>query len=140
MDSVCDLCWMCNLGERDLVFQVTQLAVEVSQLVMPPEMPPRRRGRARRQISIESEGQNEEVERSILIRRHARQVDDEVDLLAARVDEMELIMVRFQLMNPQTFNGGESSSNEDSWLQHITRLFDRVRYDDERRLSLATFH
>ncbi|KZV37462.1 hypothetical protein F511_14878 [Dorcoceras hygrometricum] len=42
-------------------------------------------------------------------------------------------------MNPQTFDGDESSSDAESWLQHITGLFDRVRYDDERRLSLTTF-
>ncbi|KZV36880.1 hypothetical protein F511_18053 [Dorcoceras hygrometricum] len=102
-------------------------------------MPPRRRGRPTRQISIESEAQNEEVERSIPVRRRTRQVADEVDVLAARVDEMELIMEMFQRMNPQTFNGDESSSDAESWLQHITRMFDRVRYDIERRRSLATF-
>ncbi|KZV14754.1 hypothetical protein F511_40939 [Dorcoceras hygrometricum] len=58
-------------------------------------MPPRRRGRATRQIPIESEGQNKEAECSIPVRRRARQVDDEVDVLAARVDEMELIMAGF---------------------------------------------
>ncbi|KZV42688.1 hypothetical protein F511_17956 [Dorcoceras hygrometricum] len=103
------------------------------------DMPPRRRGRARRQIPIESEAQNDEGERSIPIRRRGRQVDDEVDILAARIDEIELIMARFQRMNSQTFNGDESSSDAESWLQHITGLFDRVRYDDEHRLSLATF-
>ncbi|KZV35750.1 hypothetical protein F511_38119 [Dorcoceras hygrometricum] len=54
-------------------------------------MPPRCRGRATRQISIESEAQNDEdVERSIPVHRCARQIDDEVDVLADRVDEMEL--------------------------------------------------
>ncbi|KZV34444.1 hypothetical protein F511_28685 [Dorcoceras hygrometricum] len=77
-------------------------------------MPPRRRGRATRQILAESECHNEEIQRSAPVRRRARQVDDEVDVLAAGVDEMELIM-------------------------HIIGFFDRVRYDDERRLSLATF-
>ncbi|KZV49331.1 hypothetical protein F511_22670 [Dorcoceras hygrometricum] len=102
-------------------------------------MPTRRRARATKQIPEESEGQNEKIQRSGPVRRRARQVEDEVDVLAARVDEMELIMVRFQRMNPQTFDGDESSSDVKSWLQHITGLFDRVRYDDERRLSLATF-
>ncbi|KZV29507.1 hypothetical protein F511_24010 [Dorcoceras hygrometricum] len=48
-------------------------------------------GGATRQILRESEVQNdEEIEHSILVRRRARQVvDDEVDVLAARVDEME---------------------------------------------------
>ncbi|KZV32502.1 hypothetical protein F511_03710 [Dorcoceras hygrometricum] len=44
-------------------------------------MSPRRRRRARRQIPIESEGQNEAMERMIPVRRHARQVDDEVEVL-----------------------------------------------------------
>ncbi|KZV19136.1 hypothetical protein F511_38921 [Dorcoceras hygrometricum] len=61
-------------------------------------MPPKRRGRGRGQISEDSNGHNDEVQRS-------RQIDDEVDVLAASVDEMELIMVRFQRMNPQTFDG-----------------------------------
>ncbi|KZV20578.1 hypothetical protein F511_30921 [Dorcoceras hygrometricum] len=76
----------------------------------------RHRGRATRQITIESEPQNDEGERSIPVHRHVRQVDDEVDVLASRVDEMELIMTRFQRMNPQTFNGDESSSDAESWL------------------------
>ncbi|KZV55352.1 BAHD family acyltransferase, clade V [Dorcoceras hygrometricum] len=37
--------------------------------------------------------------------------NDEVDVLAARVDEMELIITRFQRMKPQTFDGDESSSD-----------------------------
>ncbi|KZV38576.1 hypothetical protein F511_04281 [Dorcoceras hygrometricum] len=103
-------------------------------------MPPRRRGRGRGQFQRESEGQNEEeVQRSIPRRGCDRQIDLEVDELAARVDDMELVMARFQRMNPQTFNGDEPSSDAESLLQHITGLFDRVRYDDERRLSLATF-
>ncbi|KZV20328.1 hypothetical protein F511_42754 [Dorcoceras hygrometricum] len=74
-------------------------------------MPPRRRGRATRQTPAESEGQNEEIQRSAPVRRCARLIDDEADVLAARVDEMELIMVTFQPMNPQTFDGDESSSD-----------------------------
>ncbi|KZV29681.1 hypothetical protein F511_08392 [Dorcoceras hygrometricum] len=42
-------------------------------------------------------------------------------------------------MSPQIFNGDESSEDADTWLQHITGLFDRVQYDDVLRLSLATF-
>ncbi|KZV37094.1 hypothetical protein F511_12552 [Dorcoceras hygrometricum] len=40
-------------------------------------MLPRRRGRGRGQIPKESEGQNNEVQRSIPGRRHTRQIDDE---------------------------------------------------------------
>ncbi|KZV35990.1 putative leucine-rich repeat receptor-like protein kinase [Dorcoceras hygrometricum] len=100
-------------------------------------MPPRRRGRGRGQFQHESEGQNEEeVQHSIPRRGRDRHVDLEVDELAARVGDMELVMARFQRMNPQTFNGDEPSSDAESWLQHITGLFDRVRYDDERRLAI----
>ncbi|KZV37429.1 hypothetical protein F511_12447 [Dorcoceras hygrometricum] len=48
-------------------------------------------------------------------------------------------MARFQRISPQIFNGDESSEDADSWLRHITGLFDRVQYDDVLRLSLATF-
>ncbi|KZV55228.1 hypothetical protein F511_18887 [Dorcoceras hygrometricum] len=109
-------------------FDLLTAAEMVLELRLFAYMPPRRRGRATRKIPIESEGQIEEGERIIPILRRARQVDDEVDVLAARVDEMELIMARFQRMNPQMFDGDESSSDTESWLQHITGLFDRVRY------------
>ncbi|KZV23470.1 hypothetical protein F511_40252 [Dorcoceras hygrometricum] len=69
------------------------------------KMSPRRRGRGRGQIPEESEGQNEEIQRSFPGRRRTRQIKDEVDVLAARVDEMKLIMMRFQRMNPHTFGG-----------------------------------
>ncbi|KZV31061.1 hypothetical protein F511_16734 [Dorcoceras hygrometricum] len=80
---------------------VSQLVGEMTQLVVPQEvlvfayMLPRRTGRAIRKIPL---------------------VDDEVDVLAVRVDDMELIMARFQRMNPQTFDGDESSSDAESWL------------------------
>ncbi|KZT76685.1 hypothetical protein F511_46290 [Dorcoceras hygrometricum] len=102
-------------------------------------MPPRRRGRGRGQISEESEGQTEGDQRSFPHRGRGRHVDDEVDELAARVNDMELVIARFQGMNPQVFNGDESSADADSWLQHVTGLFNRVQYDDELKLSLATF-
>ncbi|KZV35543.1 hypothetical protein F511_18352 [Dorcoceras hygrometricum] len=64
-------------------------------------MPPRRRVRGRGQFQEDSEGQKEEeVQRSIPRRGRDRQVDLEVDELAARVDDMELVMARFQRMNP----------------------------------------
>ncbi|KZV22490.1 hypothetical protein F511_19710 [Dorcoceras hygrometricum] len=81
----------------------------VSHSVNQQLMPPRRRGRARGKIPVESEGQNEEVDRSIPLRRRARQVEDEVDEFPARVDDMDLVMARFQQMNPQTFNEGLQS-------------------------------
>ncbi|KZV43256.1 hypothetical protein F511_09842 [Dorcoceras hygrometricum] len=80
-------------------------------------MPPRRMGRGRGQFQEESEGQNEEVQRSVPRRGCDRQVEIEVDELAARVDDMELVMARFQRMNTQMFNGDESSFDTESWLQ-----------------------
>ncbi|KZV15777.1 hypothetical protein F511_24051 [Dorcoceras hygrometricum] len=47
------------------------------------------------------------MESSVPVRRRSRQVDEEVDVLAARVDEMEMIMAR-------TFDGDESSSDAES--------------------------
>ncbi|KZV48264.1 hypothetical protein F511_26857 [Dorcoceras hygrometricum] len=82
------------------VSQVIQLVVELSHLEVPQEvMLPRRKGRGRGKISEESEGQNEEVQRSIP--RRGRDSQIVVDELAARVDDMELVMVSFQQMNPQ---------------------------------------
>ncbi|KZV18950.1 hypothetical protein F511_03466 [Dorcoceras hygrometricum] len=101
-------------------------------------MPPRRRGRGRGQIPVESEGQTEGDQRSFPRRGRDRQAEDEVDELAARVNDMELVMARFQRMNPQVFNGDESSADAYSWLQHVTGLFNRVQYDDDLKLSLAT--
>ncbi|KZV27137.1 tudor domain-containing protein 3 [Dorcoceras hygrometricum] len=58
-------------------------------------MPPRRRGRGGGQFQEESEGQNEEeAQRSVPRRGHGRQIDLEIDELAARVDDMELVMGR----------------------------------------------
>ncbi|KZV33198.1 hypothetical protein F511_18214 [Dorcoceras hygrometricum] len=82
----------------------------------------RGRGRARRQIPVESGAHNvgDDVEQhSIPMHRRARQVDEEVDLLVSRVDEMELVMARFQKMNPKTFSRVEYSDDAESWLIHI---------------------
>ncbi|KZV25560.1 hypothetical protein F511_21633 [Dorcoceras hygrometricum] len=95
-------------------FQVTMvspLVVELIQLVVHQEMPPRCRGRGRGQFQEEFEDQNEEVQRIVPRRGRDRKVEIEVDKLAAHVDDMELVMARFQQMNPQTFNGDEPSSD-----------------------------
>ncbi|KZV25058.1 hypothetical protein F511_14650 [Dorcoceras hygrometricum] len=52
---------------------------------------------------------------------------------------MELVFARFQRMNPQTFLGAEVGVVAEGWLGHMEVLFDRVKYDEECRLSLATF-
>ncbi|KZV30515.1 hypothetical protein F511_30910 [Dorcoceras hygrometricum] len=71
-------------------------------------MLPRRRGRGRGQFQEESEGQNEEVQRSIPRRGRDRQVEVEVDELTDHVDDMELVMARFQRMNPLTFKSSSA--------------------------------
>ncbi|KZV29054.1 hypothetical protein F511_15145 [Dorcoceras hygrometricum] len=105
-------------------------------LSLEPRMPPRRRGRGRGQFQEESEGQNEEVQHNGPFHRRDSQI--EVDELEARVDDMELVMARFQRMNPQTFNSDEPSSDDESWLQHITRLFNHVRADGRGRIRLIS--
>ncbi|KZV32186.1 hypothetical protein F511_19887 [Dorcoceras hygrometricum] len=71
------------------------------------EMPRRRRDRGRGHIPEESEGQTEVDQCSSHLRGRGRRDEDEVDELAARVNDMELVMARFQHMNPQVFNGDE---------------------------------
>ncbi|KZV17175.1 hypothetical protein F511_07935 [Dorcoceras hygrometricum] len=104
-------------------------------------MPPRGRGRVRRQIPVKFGAQNVEDDvdqHSIPVHKRASQMEDEVDLLASWVDEMELVMARFQRTNPQAFMGANSSADAEAWLKHIVGLFNRVHYIDARRLSLAT--
>ncbi|KZV57728.1 putative galacturonosyltransferase 3 [Dorcoceras hygrometricum] len=84
----------------------TQVAAGV-QAENGAQMPPRRRARSTRKIPEESEGQNEEIQRSIRGRRCTRHIDDEVDVLAAHVDEMELIMARLSLATFQLRNNAE---------------------------------
>ncbi|KZV25156.1 hypothetical protein F511_10417 [Dorcoceras hygrometricum] len=72
------------------------------------------------ELILVDRGQNNEVLRSIPLRRRASQVEVEVDELVASVDDMELVMARFQPMNPQSFNGDDPSSDAESWLLHIT--------------------
>ncbi|KZV31068.1 hypothetical protein F511_28792 [Dorcoceras hygrometricum] len=74
-------CWMQGLDNTALSSPCLDLLALMHRV-----MPPRRRGRGRGQIPEESEGQNEEFQRSIPGRRRTRQIDDEVDVLAARVD------------------------------------------------------
>ncbi|KZV27130.1 hypothetical protein F511_31087 [Dorcoceras hygrometricum] len=98
-------------------------------------MPPRRRGRGRGQFE-ESAGQNEDRHSA---RSHTRVSDEEegVGDLLPPVERMDLVIARFQRMNPPVFNGDESSEDADSWLRNVIFLFDRCQYDDELRLSLV---
>ncbi|KZV24171.1 hypothetical protein F511_24327 [Dorcoceras hygrometricum] len=50
---------------------------------------------------------------------------------------MDVVISRFQRMNPPVFNGDESSEDADSWLHNIIHIFDRAQYDDGLRLRLG---
>ncbi|KZV13949.1 hypothetical protein F511_44759 [Dorcoceras hygrometricum] len=51
---------------------------------------------------------------------------------------MELVLDRFQRMNPPTFAGAESGLMAEGWLEHMEELFDAVEYSAERRLNRAS--
>ncbi|KZV44515.1 hypothetical protein F511_24264 [Dorcoceras hygrometricum] len=78
------------------------------------------------------------VQPSLPKRRCARQVDAEVPQPAHKVDKMELVLATFQMMNPPTFSGAEGGSLAKGWLEHMEGLFDRVKYDEHRKLSLTS--
>ncbi|KZV20445.1 hypothetical protein F511_13443 [Dorcoceras hygrometricum] len=98
-------------------------------------MPPRRRGRGRGQLE-ESAGYNEDRRSAPSRTRSRHEEEEEVGDLPTPVERMDVVIARFQKMNPQVFNGDKSSEDTDSWLRNITGLFDRVQYDNELRLSL----
>ncbi|KZV34497.1 hypothetical protein F511_25322 [Dorcoceras hygrometricum] len=100
-------------------------------------MPPRCRARGRGQFQ-ESEGQNDDQRSARSRSRVGHDEEEEVEVLPTPVERMDVVIARFQRMNPQVFNGDESREDADSWLRNITGLFDRVQYDDELRLSLVT--
>ncbi|KZV58716.1 golgin candidate 5-like [Dorcoceras hygrometricum] len=92
-----------------------------------PRMPPRRRGRGRGQIPKESKGQIEGDQRSFPFRGRGRQAKDEVDELAARVNDMELVMARFESICLEKLSGFVSALEQ----------FWRVRVDAESVQQLA---
>ncbi|KZV36651.1 hypothetical protein F511_39873 [Dorcoceras hygrometricum] len=63
--------------------------------------------------------------------------EEEVGDLPPPMERMDVVIARFQRMNPPVFNGDESSEDADSWLRNVIFLFDRCQYDDELRLSLV---
>ncbi|KZV14320.1 hypothetical protein F511_19463 [Dorcoceras hygrometricum] len=65
-------------------------------------MPPRRRGRGRGQFE-ESAGQNED-RRSARSRTHVSDEEEEVGDLPPPVERMDVVIARFQRMNPPVFN------------------------------------
>ncbi|KZV25265.1 hypothetical protein F511_39055 [Dorcoceras hygrometricum] len=85
------------------VTMVSPLVVELIQLVVPRE------GRGRGQFQEEYEGQSEEVQRSVPRRGRDRQVEIEVDELAARVDDMELKKSGSSSSGSGSYSSGSSS-------------------------------
>ncbi|KZV27756.1 hypothetical protein F511_38288 [Dorcoceras hygrometricum] len=57
--------------------------------------------------------------------RSSHDEEEEVEVLPTTVERMDVVIARFQRMNPQVFNGDDSSEDADSWLRNITGLFDR---------------
>ncbi|KZV58392.1 hypothetical protein F511_25386 [Dorcoceras hygrometricum] len=98
-------------------------------------MTPRRRGRGRGQFQ-ESGGQNEDRYSARTQTRESSE-EEEVAAMAPPVERMDVVIARFQRVNPHVFNGEESSEDADSWLRNVIFLFDRCQYDDELRLNLV---
>ncbi|KZV54913.1 hypothetical protein F511_35829 [Dorcoceras hygrometricum] len=100
------------------VFQVIQLVVVLTQLEVSQEV-----GQFE-----ESTGYNED-RRSAPSRTHSRHdEEEEVGDLPTPVERMDVVIARFQRMNPQVFNGDESSEDADSWLRNITGCEGERRY------------
>ncbi|KZV40165.1 hypothetical protein F511_29709 [Dorcoceras hygrometricum] len=103
-------------------------------------LPRRGRSRIARQIDGESRapGSDEDVEQQgIPLRHRGRQAEVEVDVVTRQIGEMELVLARFQRMNPPMFIGVEAGLLAERWLEHMEELFDVVEYSQERRLKLA---
>ncbi|KZV27100.1 hypothetical protein F511_17376 [Dorcoceras hygrometricum] len=96
-------------------------------------MPPRRRGRGRGQIPEESDGQTEGDQSSFPRRGRGRQAEDEVDELAARVNDMELVMARWHRVVVQWFRERNLPSlcnrlSQPQQQQQVTQQFGHQRF------------
>ncbi|KZV07019.1 hypothetical protein F511_45497 [Dorcoceras hygrometricum] len=75
-------------------------------------MPPRRRGRSRGQFQ-ESGGQNED-QYSAPSHTLESSGEEEAEAPPAPIERMDVVVARFQRMNPPVFNGDESSEDANS--------------------------
>ncbi|XP_073050615.1 uncharacterized protein [Primulina eburnea] len=64
-------------------------------------------------------------------------VNVEVEQITRRVNDMELLVSRFQNLNPPIFDGSEGNEKAESWLRAMNNLFDLVEYDSNRRVKLV---
>ncbi|KZV56871.1 hypothetical protein F511_26113 [Dorcoceras hygrometricum] len=140
LDSCYLLVWdLCAGTSRWLPFLLL-LVADSRPLFLKPSllftMPPRRRGRDRG-LFQESGGQNED-QSSAPSRTRESSEEEEIAATAPPVERMDVVIARFQRMNPPVFNGDESRKEADSWLHNVVHLFDRAQYDDELRLRLVT--
>ncbi|KZV49077.1 hypothetical protein F511_44454 [Dorcoceras hygrometricum] len=119
-----------GIGER---VGVIQLVEEVTQLAVPQEVV---ECPSSGQFQ-ESGGQNED-QYSAPSRTHESSEEGEAEAPPDPVERMNVVIARFQRMNPPVFNGDESSQDADSWLHNVINIFDRAQYDDGLRLRLVT--
>ncbi|KZV21125.1 hypothetical protein F511_29440 [Dorcoceras hygrometricum] len=92
-------------------------------------MPRRGGGRVGRQVVDEqrvSDSEEDVAQPIVPLRHRARQTEVEVEHLT-RPDNMELVLARFERMNPPNFNGAEGGLAAEGCLEHMSGLFDRVQ-------------
>ncbi|KZV24811.1 hypothetical protein F511_29719 [Dorcoceras hygrometricum] len=97
----------------------------------------RGRGRTARRFAEESRASDsdEGIQQTIPLRRRERQA--EVEDVTRQIGEMELVLARFQRMNPPKFLGTEGGLMTEGWLVQMEELFDTLEYVPEKRLKLA---
>ncbi|KZV18656.1 putative leucine-rich repeat receptor-like protein kinase [Dorcoceras hygrometricum] len=88
------------------------------------QMPPRREGGRRTRRSAEGS-------------RAGSDDDAQVEDVTRQIGGMELVLARFQWMNPPTFAGTEGGSRAEAWFVQMEDLFDTLEYAPEKRLKLA---
>ncbi|XP_073137044.1 uncharacterized protein [Henckelia pumila] len=107
-------------------------------------MAPILRGGKGKNVVRESSAQNEVGLYGVLrgirgrpARNAINDIDAEVDQLGNQVDEMELVVTRFQRLNQPTFRGDEGSEKAESWLRAMNNLFGLVHYNSERKVTMV---
>ncbi|KZV37505.1 hypothetical protein F511_16082, partial [Dorcoceras hygrometricum] len=61
----------------------------------------------------------------------------QVENVTIQIDEIELVLARFQRMNHPTFSAAEGGEMAEAWLVQMEELFDTLEYAPEKRLKLA---
>lgn len=102
------------------------------------------RGRRGRGVAQESEAhnvaENDGIARGRRGRPPGRAVQDvniEVEQITQRVNDMELVVARFQNQHPPIFCGSEGYEKAESCLRAMNNLFELVEYDSARRVRLV---